>query len=108
MNLTFFAEEEQRNGPGTGMCADDRADIIGEHGFYAKPLLDLLRDKIGVLLGIAVADEDRLRLRIDRALCHPVYKRGKGGFAPARFAHINQMPLVVHMEDGLDVQHRAD
>ena len=60
-----------------------------------------------VLQAVAVADEHGLLLRADGALLHVVHQGLEGGASPPGLAHVDQMPLVVHVEHRLDGQHGA-
>ena len=69
-----------------------------------EPVPNHLGQQLGVGQAVAVADVDALLLRGNGALLH-VADQGLDGFLPALGGgHGDQMPLVVHVEDGLDVQ----
>ena len=99
--------EEQGHAPRPGVGPDDRADGVDDDLLRAVPGLDLIRHVLGVLLAVAVADEHGLGRRVVRQLPHLVHQGVEGRLAAPGGVHLDEVPLVVHVHHGLDLEHGA-
>ena len=104
---TLCGEEEQRDGAGAGVRADDRADDLNDDLLRMQTLLHQLCKELRIFLAVAVADKDGLLLRTDRGLFHAVNHGGDHALSAAGLVHGNQMASVVCVQQRLDAQRRA-
>ncbi len=91
---------------GAGVRADYRADGADNERALVGALLHLLRDGLGVLRGVAVADKKQLVLGLDYPFAGAVHQIFDGLGPAAGFSNGNQLALVVHNNYRLDVKHR--
>ncbi len=104
--LSLTAQEEQRQRPRAAVGSDDRSDVryvgrlvpdrVGQHALEALRVLD----------AVAVGDEVYPALRVERSLDVFLRHRLEREPAPADLRHVDEVPLVVDVEDGLYAQHR--
>ena len=106
--LTVLSLEKERDRSSAGVRADDAADLSDDDLARAETRLNKGNKVIDVLHAIAVADIDGIVFAQRLQLRHFIDKGGNGLLAPHRLADRNEMPLVVHVQNGLDFEQRAD
>ena len=99
------AHEEENQDAGACMGADDRSDVAGDDIFYAVFFLHQIFELDGILGAVAVGNEDGVK--IGSCLAQFPCQQLHGGFPAPNLGGANQVTVVVHINDWLDVHHGA-
>ena len=89
------------------MGTDHRADGVDVNVLYRHGFADAARHILGVLRAVAVADENRLLLGVFDGFFHMANKRLQRLAAAPHLFHGDQVPVVVYVQNGLNIQHGA-
>ena len=101
------AHVEQSDDAGAGMGADDRANMVEHETLDGNFLSDHVGQQAGLVLAVAVGDVDGLLFGVGDGFLQLILQGGDGGLAAADGTDFDKTALVVHVENGLDLQHGA-
>ena len=90
------------------MRADHSANIADNNFLCATDLLDLLSYILCLLQAITVGNENGVVFAGQHGIFHFLYQHIQGSLSAADLGYIDQMTLMIHMKDRLDLKHRAD
>ena len=86
------------------IVGDLSAEMCIRDSLHAEALLHLLGHVLGLLEAVAVGDEHHLLVDgLDGALLHVVHERVQRLLAAAHLLERDEMPLVVHVHDRLEM-----
>ena len=89
------------------MGADYRAHIVDIDGLDPKAVPHHLSHHFGVLQTVAVANEHGLVGGVNSGQLHLIHQGLQCGGTATGLADVDEMTLVVHMDNGLDLKHGA-
>ena len=105
----MVAEEENRQRTGAGVGANDWADIRHQNARNAGDFrLDDVRQRVRLILAIAMADENHLPFRVDDMLLDAVGKDTDAAAATRHLLHNCQMTFLINVHNRLDTHKRTD
>ena len=100
------AHEKYNQNTGAGMSTDDGAHIAGGDLSDIVLLLEQSFQGSDILGAIAMTDENSIK--ISGGLAELLHQIVQGSLSAADFGTVDEMTVVVHVDDGLYIQHGAN